>query len=136
VKAKRSAVVAFLLAVIGALVSAFAPTGHVMGSSASPGGMSVTRSYNVSMFQINGAWILAVVSVPVLVALIPILVPHRAARIVSAVLLWTGCVVGMWSVGMFFVPAAIVMTVAAARREPVLVRPARPDAAEVGRSLP
>jgi hypothetical protein len=64
-----------------------------------------------------------VVSVPVLVALFPVLVRHRAARIVSAVLLWMGCVVGMWSVGVFFLPAAIVMTVAAARREPAPVPP-------------
>ena len=122
-KAKRFTVAAFLLAVIGGLVAAFAPTGQVMEGSGSPGGEIVTRSYRVSMFQTNGAWVLVVVSVPVLVALIPILVRHRAARIVSAVLLWMGCVVGMWSVGMFFVPAAIVMTVAAARREPALVPP-------------
>jgi len=64
-----------------------------------------------------------VVSVPVLVALVPVLVRHRVARIVSAVLLWMGCVAGMWSVGMFFVPVAMVMTVAAARREPAPVPP-------------
>ena len=122
-KAKLFTVAAFLLAVIGGLVAAFAPTGQVIEGSGSPGGEIVTRSYRVSMFQTNGAWVLVVVSVPVLVALISILVRHRAARIVSAVLLWMGCAVGMWSVGMFFVPAAIVMTVAAARREPALVPP-------------
>ena len=75
------------------------------------------------MFQVNGAWVLVVVSVPVLVALIPVLVRHRRARIVSAVLLWFGCVLGMLSVGMFFVPAAILMTIAASRSEPAPIPP-------------
>lgn len=122
-KTERLTAAAFLLAVIGALIAAFAPLGGVMEGSGSPGGAIVTRSHNVSLFQTDGAWVLVVVSVPVLVALVPVLVRHRAARIVSAVLLWMGCVVGMWSVGVFFLPAAIVMTVAAARREPAPVPP-------------
>jgi hypothetical protein len=121
VKSNRFAVAALLLAVTGALVAAFAPTGSVIVGSGSPGGMIVTRSYSVSMFQTNGAWVLQLVSVPVLVALAPVLVRDRKARIVSAVLLWMSCVVGMWSVGVFFVPSAVVMTMAAARRERVLV---------------
>jgi hypothetical protein len=126
---------AFLLTVMGALVAAFAPTGHVMEGSGSPGGVIVTRSYGVSMFQTNGAWVLGVVSVPVLVALIPVLIRHRGARILSAVLLWIGCVVGMWSIGIFFVPAAIAMTVAAARRDSALIPAMPPDPAGLGRSL-
>jgi hypothetical protein len=58
-----------------------------------------------------------VVSVPVALALVPVLVRQRAAWVVSAVLLWVCCVVGAWSVGMFFVPAAIVSTIAAGKRD-------------------
>ncbi|MDP9331198.1 MAG: hypothetical protein M3P11_11240 [Actinomycetota bacterium] len=128
-KAKRFRLAAFLLAVIGALVAAFAPTGQSMESSFSISSslsgpvQTVSRSYRVSMFQTNGAWVLVVVLVPVLVALIPVLVRHRKAAIVSAVLLWTSCVIGAFSVGMFFIPAAVLMTVAAARQEPALVSP-------------
>jgi hypothetical protein len=75
------------------------------------------------MFQENGAWVLVVVAVPVLVALIPVLVRHHRARVVSAVLLWFGCVLGMLSVGLFFVPAAILMTIAASRAEPAPIPP-------------
>jgi hypothetical protein len=75
------------------------------------------------MFQENGAWVLVVVAVPVLVALIPVFVRHRRVRIASAVLLWFGCVLGMLSVGMFFVPAAILMTIAASRGEPAPIPP-------------
>jgi hypothetical protein len=63
-------------------------------------------------------WVLVVVSVPVLVALFAVVVHHRPARVVSAVLLWIGCIVGLASVGIFFVPAAILMTVAAAVAPP------------------
>ena len=122
-KTERLTAAAFLLAVIGALIAAFAPLGSAMEGSGSPGGAIVTRSHHVSLFQTDGAWVLVVVAVPVLVALFPVLVRHRAARIVSAVLLWMGCAVGMWSVGVFFLSAAIVMTVAAARREPAPVPP-------------
>jgi hypothetical protein len=126
VKAKRFTVAAFVLAVLGAFVAAFAPTGQVVESTGTSGGSFVTRSYNVSMFQTNGAWVLMVVSVPVLAALVPVLIPHRTARIASAVLLWIGCVVGMLSVGLFFVPAAIVMTVAATQNDPAPVPPMPP----------
>jgi len=102
VKTERLTAAASLLAVIGALVAAFAPLGSAMESSGSPGGVIVTRSSNVSLFHTEGAWVLVVVSVPVLVALVPVLVRRRTARIVSA---------------------AIVMTVAAARCEPAPVPP-------------
>lgn len=74
------------------------------------------RCVGTSLFQTEGAWILVVVSVPVIVALLPVLVRHRAARIVSTVLLWACVVVGMLSVGLFFLPAAVLMTIAASGR--------------------
>lgn len=55
------------------------------------------------------------VAVPVLIALTPVLWHRRGVRIASAVLLWACSVVGMFSVGMFFVPVAILMTIAASR---------------------
>ncbi len=74
-----------------------------------------------SLLATEGVWIVIVVSVPVLVALVPVFAPRRPARIVSAVLLWVGCVIALASIGMFFIPAAVAMTVAAARHEPTSV---------------
>ena len=85
----------------------------------SSGGSTVTRTYGVSTFQTDGAWVLVVVSVPVLLTILPNVVPRRGARIVSAVLLWICCVIGAASIGLFFVPAAILMTIAASLRDPV-----------------
>ncbi len=110
-KANRWTVAAFVAAVLGALVAAFAPTYSWCGTSSSGG----EACGHATGFAVNGSWILVVVSVPVLVAFVPVLVRRRPARVVSTVLLWIGCVVGLWSVGMFFVPAAILMTIAAQR---------------------
>ena len=131
-KTDAIAVVAFVVAVAGGLIAAFAPLGRSCSSTAVPafGHNSPPPSVEevcrgVSSFSVDGSWVLVVVSVPVALALIPVLLRYRPARIVSAVLLWACCVVGALSVGMFFVPAAIVMTVAAARPDPV---PAMPPA--------
>jgi len=117
VRAKRWAVAAFVAAVVGALVASFAPlsrscTTRIATPSVGPFLGETCRS--VSTFSEEGAWVLVVVSVPVLVALIAAVVHRRPARVASAVLLWIGCIVGLASVGIFFVPAAILMTVAAA----------------------
>jgi len=125
-KARRFTMAALLVAVLGAIVAAFAPTGQVVESYGSSDGTFSTRSYNVSMFHTDGAWVLIVVSVPVLVALVPVLMHRRTARVVSSVLLWIGCLVGMFSVGMFFIPAAILMTVAASWTLPIPPTPPLP----------
>ncbi len=89
-------------AVVGAFVASFAPT----------------YSSGASTYDENGSWVFVVVSVPIALTLVPLLVGHRSARIVCAALLWLGCFVAMFSVGIFFVPAAIALTVAAAMRDP------------------
>jgi hypothetical protein len=114
---------AFAAAVVGGLVAAFAPLGQECSMSAgTASGTAQERCVGTSLFQHEGAWILVVVSVPVIVALLPVLVRHQAARVVSTVLLWACVVVAMLSVGLFFLPAAILMTIAAVRRPaPALV---------------
>lgn len=121
-EANRWTMAALGAAVLGALVAAFAPT--YTWCSTTAGSTSETCGHATS-FSVNGAWILVVVSVPVLVSLLPVLIRRRPARVVSAVLLWIGCVVAAWSVGLFFVPAAILMTVAAAKR-PSVIPPSMP----------
>jgi hypothetical protein len=119
-KTNRFTVAAFLMAVLGALVAAFAPLGSTC-EPALPGG--TMRCRGTSTFSVDGSWILVVVTVPVLVALVPLLLRRRAARILSAALLWTGCVVGIFSVGIFFVPSATAMTIAATQHEESVLPP-------------
>lgn len=116
----RFATAAFLLALLGGLVAAFAPLGRTCKVSAIPGQLAgQERCSGTSIFEVDGAWVLVVVTVPILISLVPVLVRHRAAAIISAILLWACCVVGLFSVGMFFVPSAVLMTIAATRRDPV-----------------
>ena len=115
--AKRLTIAAFLVAVLGAGLAAFAPLGRSCGVSA--GGPE--RCVGQSIFEVDGAWVLVVVSVPLLVSLLPVVLHRRGWTIASAVLLWTCCVVGIFSVGLYFVPAAVLMTVAAAMPYPKLV---------------
>jgi hypothetical protein len=118
VKLARLALVA---AVAGALVAAFAPLGRMCGVSLP--GEELTCSHT-SAFSVDGWWVLAVGSVPVALSLVPALARSRAAWTACAVLLWVFCVVGFFSIGPFFVPAAILMTVAAVRGEPARARSA------------
>lgn len=112
-RSKRLAVSSLVATIVGALVAVFAPLGQVTEYLDGPGG-GETRSYSVSLLSSEGPRILVVVAVPILIALAGALIPVRVARIVSTVLLWACCVLGLWSIGIFFVPAAALMTAAAA----------------------
>jgi hypothetical protein len=109
--APRFSLLAFAAAVAGALIVLFAPLYTSCGS--------VTACHGDSALTVNGRWILVVVSVPVALALVPVLIQYSVARAIAAAMLWIGCVVALLSVGIFFVPAAILMTIAATRRDPV-----------------
>jgi hypothetical protein len=116
---RRFALASFLLAVAAGLFVAFAPLGQRCSVSGTPGQPSGReRCISESVFQHDGAWVLFLVSVPIVLTLVPVLVRHRAAAIVSAVLLWACCIVGIASLGLFFVPSAVLMTIAAARPDP------------------
>lgn len=111
--AKRLALASFIVALIAAAIAAFAPLDQV-----TEGTLGVVRSYRVSLFSEWDVWLLWLLSIPVLVALAGVMVRVRPARVISAILLWGFSMVGMWSIGLFFVPSAMLMTVAAARRAP------------------
>ena len=115
-RSKRLAVWSLVAAIVGASVAVFAPLGQVTEYLDGPGG-GETRSYSVSLISSEGVWVLVVVAVPILIALAGALTPARAARIVSTALLWAFCVLGLLTIGIFFVPAAVLMTAAAAVRD-------------------
>jgi hypothetical protein len=111
VSAYRWAVAAVVMTVVGAVAAPFVPITEFCMST----GAGTETCGSESLFAMNGAWVFVVVAILVLVALLPVLAPGRLMTLSSAVLLWVGCVAGLVTVGRFFVPAAILMTVAAAR---------------------
>jgi hypothetical protein len=112
----RWAAAAFIAAAVGALVLSFAPLGEICSPGVlvlEPGERSAEPTcQSVSLFS-KEPWVLVVASIPVLLTLIPVVIRRRSAATVSAVLLWVGCIAGLLSIGLYFVPAAILMTVAA-----------------------
>src|SRR5262245_7067967 len=102
---------AFVAALTGALLASFGPT-YTSCSSDAVG----ASCGSATGFEVNGWWILFVSAVPVAISLIAVLRATRRAIAVSAVLLWACCVIALFSIGMFFVPATILMTVAACLR--------------------
>jgi len=50
---------------------------------------------------------------PVVIALAPILFPRQATRVGSALLLWGFSIIGSASIGLFYIPSAVAMLLAA-----------------------
>ena len=76
-----------------------------------------TYSGGATLVQVNGTGVLVTLSVPVVVAALPL--PWRGSRwqvvsIVSTVLLWVFCLIGILTIGVALVPAAICALVGAA----------------------
>lgn len=72
-----------------------------------------------SLLEGERLWTRWLVFVPAAVASLPLVFPHRSARQrarkIAATLLVIWCLVAIASVGIFYLPSAIVMIVAAAR---------------------
>lgn len=95
-------------------------------------GTSVTSSYRRSMFENEGAGVLVVLTVPVVIALGALLAQRlahaRRWRFLAAGVLLVGCVLGAASIGLPYFPAVLALVAAAAAtRGPTPVRPAGTD---------
>ena len=102
-------------AIAGALIVAFAPLVHGVEGSTTPAGEPLVRTFRTTIVSHEGLWVLGLVTAPVMVALIGLVGRRRTWVLgLSAVLLWAFSLVSIWSVGLYFVPAAILMTIAAA----------------------
>jgi len=137
--ARTLARASLVLAILGAVAMLFLPTVSMQSITVRDAfdgaGRTVTRSWQVSLLSSEGAWVVWLAAVPVLLAGAPIAFERtrarRVARIVSAVALTLGVLVSMLSVGVFFLPSAALMIAAAARADaasvpapPVPTRPA------------
>jgi hypothetical protein len=76
------------------------------------------------LIQVNGAFVIIPVLVPVAVALMPLVFRMRAARVIAAVLLCTFSFIT--TIGLFYMPAAVASVLAASVRESADARRARP----------
>jgi hypothetical protein len=66
----------------------------------------------------NGPWVFIPILLPVVIAAVPLAIQSRAMRIGSSVLLGAFILIAGYPIGLFYLPAAVAMVVAATRRNP------------------
>jgi hypothetical protein len=109
---QRLQIAALVLAAVAATVVVFVPLATEATSDSS--GNETTAA--VSLLQSMGPSVFLIVAIPVVIAALPLFSRGRTwvvLSIVSAALLWTFVVLGALSIGVFFMPAAILSLVAA-----------------------
>ncbi|HEV8572203.1 MAG TPA: hypothetical protein VGR49_04010 [Actinomycetota bacterium] len=115
--------ISLVLAVVAAVAVLFLPVGRSSTiRSVAPGEpppQEVVRSTN--LLAEEGPEVVALAAFPVVLAAIPIVGERfrpgsRGLRILSAVFLWLFLIVGLASIGWFYLPSAIAMTFAAVAR--------------------
>jgi len=115
----RYSSLSFAYTLCASIVFLFAP----LGTSESSGSDHATHVEHVSLWQLNGWRILVLLGLPVLIAAIPVVrrrSPHlRTLLAASAVLLTTFVVLGILSIGIYYLPSAGLMIAAAFRERPV-----------------
>ncbi|HEV8627726.1 MAG TPA: hypothetical protein VG034_25085 [Acidimicrobiia bacterium] len=118
---RRTLLVAPGLALLAALAAVFLPLQQRVVSQSGPGPLhTLELEYaSRSLLQTEGASILLAAGLPVLVALLPLAFAAsrhaRRAEIFSAVLLSSFVVVAGFSIGLFYLPAALAAILVARR---------------------
>ena len=106
----------------GEAVTATSPVANVDGPTASQPVPNQRVNSTATLFQVNGWSVLPIVLAPVLVSAIgltggllsgPGRMLRRISLAIGALLLLGFCVAGSFSIGLFYLPAALAMTVAA-----------------------
>lgn len=107
---------------LAALALAVAAAAFLLGYPTYSGRGAAGDAPTASLVEVNGRGVLWLLAAPVVLVATPALWPHRgrtAAIVACTVLLWLLCLAGLLSIGLFFLPAALVSGVA-------LLVPARP----------
>ncbi|WP_344094646.1 hypothetical protein [Microbacterium deminutum] len=105
-------VAALVLVAAASTVLLLVPT-YESATTSSNGTETVTTQ---SMLEVNGPWLLVVLAAPIVLAVLPVFARGRTwvvLSIVSATLLWVGVILGSLTIGIFFVPGAILALIAA-----------------------
>jgi hypothetical protein len=66
-----------------------------------------------TLLEVNGAWVIIPVTFPVVVAFLPVLFRKQAARIIATIIMLGFTLISGFSIGLFYLPAAIMMLLAA-----------------------
>jgi len=86
-------------------------------------GFDGNRITHATLIQVNGRWVIFLVMVPVLIAAMPLLRPRQGVQIIATILLGGFVLVAM-SIGLFYLPAAVLMLLAACAEKSAKLRDA------------
>ena len=116
----RAALFGLLWTLVAGAVLAFAPFGEsATTTTASDGTSTVATTTRESLLEHEGASVLVVLAVPVVLTLGGWVAARRGWRpgvVASAIVLTVGVVLALLSVGFFYLPATVAMVVAATGR--------------------
>ncbi len=104
-------IAAFAVVVLASLVLLLVPTYESAKSGS--GGTEVVTSQ--SMLEVNGPWLLVLLTMPIVFTAVPLIVHGRIgmiASVVSTALLVLFVIISLITIGIFFVPGAILAVVA------------------------
>jgi hypothetical protein len=110
---KTATFISLFLALAASCLLLVMPVYNGQASSTDAEGYTTVTRTQATLLQVNGLWALPSVGFPVLVALIPVLIPKRGVRIGAAVLLCVFALITGFTTGLFYLPSALTMIVAA-----------------------
>jgi hypothetical protein len=109
---------ALVLAAAASLSFALVPVSHeesTSGGTSDGAVFSETRTSSETLVESEGPSVLVTLAVPVVPAVVALTVRRRTATKVAAWLTGLFCLVGAMSIGLFYVPAAVTLGLAARR---------------------
>lgn len=122
---RLAALVAISLATIASVWLSVWPCLYT-GTTGGPTGKSTTCS---SLIAENGTWVVGYLATPIIltvIAFFALVVRLRTVMWVLAILLFALCILAAWSIGLFYVPSAVALLVAASQLSRARARPNPP----------
>ena len=105
-----------LVAVVTSAVLVFAPTYSTASCGAAAGGPEICTTGRQSTLEHEGIGAVAILAIPVLVAIAPVILSKRGVAITAAVVLSALTLLGAASFGLLFLPTAALSWFAVASR--------------------
>ena len=111
------ALVALALAVLAALALLTLPIEREESARMTPAGQTVRTTRSMTLWQSQGPGVLVPITIPIILVALPLAFEktrwHRVTVVMFAALLLVFVVLGSPSIGLFYLPAAAVLAVAA-----------------------
>jgi hypothetical protein len=112
----RKVVISLVLAVLASVLSFTLPLYREQTSVRRSGEPTTVQVGHARLSTVNGPLISYLLAIPVIIAGAPLLLRIRTARVISAILLTSCVVIGAASIGLFYLPSAITMILAASEK--------------------